>query len=171
MTAQPEEIIIFPLQVQHHSYSKEATKKGLKSLLFELLDCKLITAKYSDNIMKELEELINNEFVLHKDKFLSFDKASQHMDVFYFQSSINITKYISFASMLKFICTLSHGQASVDRCSSFRNVILEENLITESLNVQRIILDHMISNDLKPESTLITANFIVAVGASRLKYE
>ena len=73
--------------------------------------------------------------------------------------------------MLRFICILSHGQASVDRHSSFRNVILEENLITESFNVQRIVLDHMISNDLKPESTTITANLIVAVGASQLKYK
>ena len=43
------------------SYSKEATKKALKSLLFQLLDRKLITAKYSDNVMKELEEFIHNE--------------------------------------------------------------------------------------------------------------
>ena len=72
--------------------------------------------------------------------------------MFYFQSSINITKYTSFASILKFVCILSHGQASVERSFSFRNVILEENLTTESLNAQRIVLDHMISNDLKPES-------------------
>ena len=51
------------------SYSKEATKKTLKSLLFQLLDRKLITAKNSDIVMKELEELIDNEVVLHKDKF------------------------------------------------------------------------------------------------------
>ena len=153
------------------SYSKEATKKPLKSLLFQFLDRKLITAKYSDNVMKEFEEFIDNEVVLHKDKFLSFDNASQSLDVFYFQSSINITKYTSFASMLKFVCILSHGQASVERSFSFRNVIFEENLTTESLNAQRILLDHMISDDLKPESIMITAKLIVAVKASRLKYK
>ena len=153
------------------SYSEEATKKALKSLLFQLLDRKLITAKYSDNVKKEFEEFIDNEVVLHKDKFLSFDKASQRLDVFYFQSSISITKYASFVFMLKFVCILSHGQASVERSFSFRNVILEENLTAESLNAQRIVLDHMISNDLKPESTTITAKLIVAVKASRLKYE
>ena len=73
--------------------------------------------------------------------------------------------------MLKFVCILSHGQASVERSFSFRNVILEENLTTESLNAQRIVLDHMISNDLKPESIMITAKLIVAVKTSRLKYE
>ena len=108
--------------------------------------------------MKELEEFTDNKVVLHKDKFLSFDKASQRLDVFYFQSSISITKYTSFVFMLKFVCILSHGQASVERSFSFRNVILEENLTTESLNAQRIVLDHMISNDLKPESITITAN-------------
>ena len=121
--------------------------------------------------MKELEELIGNEVILHKDKFVSFDKASQRLDMLYFQSSINITKHASFASMLKLIFILSHGQASVERSFSFRNMILEENLTTESLNAQRIVLDHMISNDLKPESTTITAKLIVAVKASRLKYE
>ena len=93
------------------------------------------------------------------------------MDVFYFQSSINITKYTSFASMLKFVCILSHGQASVERRFSVKNVILEENLTTVSLNAQRVVLDHMISNDLKPESATITAKLIVAVEASRLKYK
>ena len=116
--------------------------------------------------MKELEEFIDNEVVLHKDKFLSFDKACQHLDVFYFQSSVNIIIYTSFLSMLKFVCILSHGQASVERSFSFRNVILEENLTTESLNAQKIVLDHMISNDLKPESIMITAKLIVAVKAS-----
>ena len=50
--------------------------------------------------MKDLEEFIDNEVVLYNDKFLSFDKASQRLYVFYFQSSINITKYTSFASIL-----------------------------------------------------------------------
>ena len=81
--------------------------------------------------MKELEDFIDNEIVLHKDKFLSFDKASQRLDVFYFQSSINIAKYTSFASVLKFVCILSHGQTFFERSFSFRNVILEENLTTE----------------------------------------
>ena len=58
------------------SCSKKATKKAQKSLLLQLLDRKLITAKYSDNIMKELEEFIDNEVILHKGKFLNFDKAS-----------------------------------------------------------------------------------------------
>ena len=51
------------------SYSKEATKKARKSLLFQLSDCKCIFAKYSDNVMKELEEFIGNTVVLHKGKF------------------------------------------------------------------------------------------------------
>ena len=121
--------------------------------------------------MKELEEFIDNKIVLHQDKFLSFDKAFQHLDVFCFQSSVNSTKYKSFAFMLKFICILSHSQASVERSFSFRNVILEENLTAESLNAQRIVLDNFVSNDLKPESITITAKLIVAVKVSRLKYK
>ena len=81
--------------------------------------------------MKELEEFIDNKVVLHKNKFLSFVKASQSLSVFYFQSSVNIAKYTSFVSMLKFVCILSHGQASVEGSFSFGNVILEENLTTE----------------------------------------
>ena len=73
--------------------------------------------------------------------------------------------------MLKFVCILSHGQASVERRFSVKNVILEENLTTVSLNAQRVVLVHMISNDLKPESATITAKLIVAVEASRLKYK
>ena len=57
--------------------------------------------------MKKLEEFIDNEVVLHKDKLIGLDKASQRLDKFYFQCSINITNYTSFASMLKFVCILS----------------------------------------------------------------
>ena len=103
--------------------------------------------------MKELDKFIDNDKVVKKDKFLSFDKASQRFDVFYFQSSINITKYASFPSMLKFVCILSYGEASFERSFSFRKVILEENLTTESLNAQKVVLDHMISNDLNPFMT------------------
>ena len=52
--------------------------------------------------------------------------------------------------MLKFVCILSHGQASIEKSFSFKNVILEENLTTKSLNAQRIVLDPMISNYSKP---------------------
>lgn len=45
-------------------------------------------------------------------------------------------------------------------------MILEENLTTESLDAQRIVLDHVISNGLKPESITIAAKVIVAVKAS-----
>ena len=34
----------------------------------------------------------------------------QHLDMFYFQTSVNITKYTSLSSMLKFVCIRSHGQ-------------------------------------------------------------
>ena len=50
-------------------------------------------------------------------------------------------------------------------------MILEENQATESLNAQVIVLHHMISNDLKPESVTITVKLMVAVKALRLKYE
>ena len=73
--------------------------------------------------------------------------------------------------MLKFVCILSHGQASVERSFCFRKVILEEILTTEPLNAQRIVLDHMLSTDLKLESVTMTAKLIVAVKASWLKCE
>ena len=50
-------------------------------------------------------------------------------------------------------------------------MILEEDLTTELLNAQRIVLDHMISNDLKPDSFMITTKLIVAVEVSRLKFK
>ena len=74
--------------------------------------------------------------------------------------------------MFKFVCILiSPGQASIERSFSFKNAILEEILTTESLNAQRIVLDHVISHDHKPESITITAKLIVAIKVSRLKYE
>ena len=51
------------------AYSKEATKKVLKSLLFQLLGRKLKTPKYSDSVMKELDEFIDNDKFVTKTSF------------------------------------------------------------------------------------------------------
>ena len=52
------------------SYSKEATKKALKSLLFQLLDHKLITAKYSDNVSrKSLKSSLTTKLFFIKTSF------------------------------------------------------------------------------------------------------
>ena len=66
--------------------------------------------------------------------------------------------------------TLSHGQASVERSFSVNENLMVENLKVSSLIAQRIIYDHMKSEELNPETTDITKHLVVGVMSAKRKY-
>ena len=80
-------------------------------------------------------------------------------------------KYLELGFVIKIVCTLSHGNASVERIFSVRNLIIQSNMTTESLNSRRIIKDHMSSRNLKSDSLAISNELVLSVKSSRLKYE
>ena len=104
-------------------------------------------------------------------KFISYDRATQKLDDFYFNSTVNVKKYPELSFVLKVVFVLSHGQAAVERGFNLRDQSLKENISAESLNAHRIITDHMISCNVKPETIDISNKLLLCAKSSRVKYE
>ena len=66
---------------------------------------------------------------------------------------------------------LSLGQAAFERGSNLRDQSHKENISAESLNPHRIITDHMISCDTKPEIIDISNNLLLFAKSPRVIYE
>ena len=90
------------------------------------------------------------------------------MTFFFHDLSIIIPSELS--SVLKFVFTLSHGQASVERGFSFNNVVLKTNMKPESITARKIIIDHMRSKELKPHTLPIDRKLLRSVKLSRQRY-
>ena len=125
--------------------------------------------------MTKKRELFHNFFTedlaLHKEKFISYDRATQRLDDFYFNSTVNVKKYPELSFVLKIVIVLSHGQVAVERGFSLRDQSLKENISAESLNAHRIITEHMISSNVKPETIDISNKLLLSAKSSRVKYE
>ena len=52
-----------------------------------------------------------------------------------------------------------------------RDQSLKENISAESLNAHRIVIDHMVSCNVKPETIDISDKLLLSAKCSRLKYE
>ena len=59
----------------------------------------------------------------------------------------------------------------MERGFSLRNATLKDNISELSIDSKRVIIDHMLSNDLKPETMNISTSLMVAFKSARTKYE
>ena len=107
---------------------------------------------------------------MHKDKFKEFDRNCTRLDHFYFHNGIGIEKYSHLAHIVQILLTLSHGQASVERGFSQRNLLIQQNQNTDTMCAHRIIKDHMSSNGLQPDSIEISTQMLLAVKSARIAY-
>ena len=105
--------------------------------------------------VRVLENLVSSQHCIiakeNGDDFLQFDPANDRLDVFYWKHINDIKSVEKLAEVLKIILTLSHGQAAVERGFSVNSSVLVENLSTISLISQRIVHDHLASNNLSSE--------------------
>ena len=82
-----------------------------------------------------------------------------------------MSKYSNFSFVIKFLLTLSHDQASVER--GFRNSksVFKTNLSAETVISKRLIKDHMLGNGLKPHTIEISKPMIKAIRNTHAVYE
>ena len=66
--------------------------------------------------------------------------------------SFPTVKNFNFKKKLKIIFPLSHGQASVKRCSNENNVVLKQNQKHETVVLRMFIKSHMTANKLLPHT-------------------
>ena len=78
-------------------------------------------------------------------------------------------KFPKLANLIKFVCTLSHGQADVERGFSLNNALLENNIQELYITSRRLVKDYFTSNKLEPNDILIsiTQELILATKCKR----
>ena len=153
------------------SYSASDSEKCLKGLLHQLMSLSILQPTFCDKVRESFHNFLTEDLVLHKEKCISYDRATQRLDDFYFNSTVSVKKYSELSFVLKVVFVLSHGEAAVERGFNFKDQSLKENISAESLNVHRIITDHMISCNVKPETIDIPNNVLLSAKSSRVKYE
>ena len=80
-------------------------------------------------------------------------------------------KYESLAFFLKLIFTLSHTQAAVERLFSINKNVLSQNMKSETIIARKTIKDHMLFNNLKPETIEISVEFLQAARGAAQKWK
>ena len=102
--------------------------------------------------------------------FIEFNKESDRLDDFYFKKC-NINRYKELAVVVKILLTLSHGQTSLERRFSGKNIKLAQNMKVESIFVRRLIKDHLVSNNLQPQTNDISKEMMLSVKMSHQRYK
>ena len=115
--------------------------------------------------MKEYKEFLRNDIVFSREKFSNYDKQN------FFFSLPAIKKYVNLAFVIKIILTLSHGQAAVERSFSINKSVVDVNMKEESIVARKTIKDHMLSNDIQPDTIEISNKMINFYRSARQKYE
>ena len=59
-------------------------------------------------------------------------------------------------NVFSMLLILSHGQAQVERGFSTNKLVLDVNMQNETLVTQRIVHDHMVSENMKPQDLQMT---------------
>ena len=118
----------------------------MKSLLKFMIELNIVEPSRCDKALSELISFCENDRKTISDKFAEFDESSCRLDEFYFEK-IGIQKY---------------GELSF--------VILETNMLPETVVSKRIARDHMIAKGLQPHTVKIDKPIMLAAKGARQKY-
>ena len=127
------------------SYSASDSEKCLKGLIHQLMSLSILQPTFCHKVRESFRNFLTEDLVLHKEKFINYDRATQRLDDFYFNSTVNVKKYPELSFVLKVVFVLGHGQAAIEKGFNLIDQSIKENISAESLNADRIITDHMIS--------------------------
>ena len=106
---------------------KELSKMKFQGLVDQLCKLKWLTADKADDAKHQLDEFVDTECLKHREKFASFDKLSDAVDVFLSNFLHKIPKHKVFWKVCSIIFVLSHGQSAVERGFSINKKLLVEN--------------------------------------------
>ena len=141
--------------------------KKLKPLLQHLCSLKIIQSFKCDKIISQYECMKTDidAASVNIDEF-----PETRLDEFFFKRIKISNKYAELSQVVIIILTLSHGNADVERGFSLNKGILQNNIQTKSIVMKRLIKDHMLSHDLKPDSINITTELQASCRRARARY-
>ena len=106
---------------------KELSKMKFQHLVEQFCKLKWLTADETDDAKQQFDEFVDTEYPKHKEKFASFEKLSDAVDVFLSNFLHKIPKYKVFWKVCSIIFVLSHGQSAVERGFNINKKLLVEN--------------------------------------------
>lgn len=152
------------------STSKGNLMKIVKALLSELVDFKIIDVSRGDQVLQEFGKFYDEERTIHLQSLKDFSEINQRLDTLYFHD-LNIgEKYPNMSFVIRLICTLSHGQSSVERDFSLKTNLEQDNQSELTVVSRRICKDYMVANKVKPSDLEVDKKLLLAVKSARRKY-
>ena len=144
---------------------KETLLKKLKKLLMYLVTMSLVNTSSADKVSDQYTQLLKDDIAK-----LDQDAEIGRLDHFFFQQLNVVKKYPELAQVISILLSLSHGQADIERGFSQNKRVLQHNIQENSIRSKRLILDHMVSNNLQPDTIKVSNDMLKAVRAARTKY-
>ena len=134
----------------------------MKKLTMKLVSLKIILFQAGDKALSQLTNFIGFDKVQRKGKLLSFDRKSQRLDDFFQDMKMEVT-YPDLAMVMKIVCALSHGQASVERGFNDNNIVLKQNQKDDTIVARRFIKNYLSANNLLPRTVTINQKLVKSV--------
>ena len=75
----------------------------------------MLTTDEADDAKLRYDEFVDSEFPKHREKFTTFDKSTDVVDLFFGEFLHKNEKRIGFRKVCGIIFVLSHGQSTVER--------------------------------------------------------
>ena len=117
-----------------------------KALLKVVMNLSVLAANSCDKALYHFYCLLDNDLKELRLDAIKFLQEDERLDDFYFKK-LNVGKYTELSFVIRFILTVSHGQASVERGFNLNSAVLKTNMSPNTIIAKRIIKDHMLFND------------------------
>ena len=121
----------------------EACKKLLEHLLQKLVSSKHISCSLADDAKSEYMQFPDTIVKKNKESFMNYDIDNDHLDEFFMKYLEGTHRFANVSEIVKFVLTLSHGQAAVERGFSINDHVLADNLQEDNLIAKCFVIDHM----------------------------
>ena len=145
-------------------------QKTVRLAIGELVVQKRFTTNFADDAKKEYKDFLKVVVKPNKRLFMDFNMDKERLDDFFMKFLNGVNRFSKIAEVVKFVLTLSHGQAAVERGFSISEKTLFENLGHDNLIAKRIVIDHMLTHDLKAYDLPITRELLSSVRSAHSKY-
>ena len=127
-------------------------------LVCALVGSKIISSSQGDKALSEFTSFHESRMSKKRLAFEKFNTHEQRLDEFFTKQTGNVS-YTNLLPILKLVLVLSHGQTNVERCFSVNNNVLKCNMSEKSIMSLKLIIDHMKSHNLLPQSSPLQRAF------------
>ena len=132
------------------------------------MDLKIVSPTFAKKVLLQYCDMINDSNTTKKEKYAKFNSTDDRVDKFYFHT---LTDVHSALKIIKWIFTLSHGQASMEQRFNINEFIDHVNMEENSFISWKLIIDHMKQKRLQPGTIIMKNGFIKSVKAAHKRYD